>query len=122
MWLSRKINKKGNTPTAEKGEVTLSSPKNWEAFATQKLRNITGYSPYGFCSLAPAGTEVLLLPVSGSAAALGTKANINGLAAGEVKIYSKGGASIELKNDGTIVLNGTVKIDGKGHITGWQAN
>ena len=122
MWLSRKLNKSGSVPSAEKGEVTLSSPENWEVFATQKVRNIICYSPYGFCSLSPAGEEVLLLPASGTTAALGTKSNPNGLEAGEVKVFSKGGASIELKNDGTIVLNGTVKIDRRGHITGWQAN
>lgn len=105
-------------PRAERGEVTLSSEENWEAAASQKVRNVSAYFPYGYVSLAPVGEEVLLIPAADGVAAIGVKAGSGGLSAGEIRISSKGGASIELKNDGSIILNKTVIIDSEGGISG----
>lgn len=120
MWLSRIINKTERPPLAETGEVTLSSAENWEADASQRMRNINSYAPYGYSYKAPVGEEIFVLSAEGGFASLGTKASSQGLEAGEVKICSKGGASIELKNDGSIVLNGCVTVSRGGQITGWR--
>lgn len=122
MWISRILSENKAEPLPETGEVTLSSPDNWEADASKKERNINSFSPYGYAAVAPVGEEVLLLPVSNGTAALGTKTNAEGLAAGEILIRSKGGATIELKNDGTIVLNKTVIIDSEGGISPWHTS
>ncbi|MCR5206856.1 MAG: hypothetical protein K6C14_00075 [Eubacterium sp.] len=116
MWLSRKMNKSATQPFAEKGEVTLASRNNWEADASKNVRNISCYLPYGFTSIAPVGEEVLILEASDGSVALGVKAPVGTLNAGEIKISSSGGACIELKNDGSVIINKTLKIDRQGRI------
>lgn len=116
MWLSEKINKSGAQKSAERGEVTLSSRGNWEAEASGRVRNIGAYLPYGYSSLPPAGAEVLLLPLSDSTVSLGVRAENTGLSAGEIRIRSLGGAYIELKNDGTVIINGAFGINREGAV------
>ena len=113
MWLSKALQKREMAPRAEKGEVTLSSAENWEATATQSVRNIARYLPYGYEALPPQGEEVLLLPVSDGTAALGVRAK-GGTEAGEIALRSAGGASIVLKNDGTVIINHHFIIDREG--------
>lgn len=122
MWISRILTENKAETLPETGEVTLSSADNWEADASKKERNINSYAPYGYSAVAPVGEEVLLLPVSNGTAALGTKMKSEGLSSGEIVIRSKGGASIQLKNDGTIILNNTVIIDSEGGISPWHTN
>ena len=64
----------------------------------------------------------MLLPVSDGVAVLGTRNNTAGLETGEVRIRSKGGAQIILKNDGSILFNGRVKIDREGRVSGWRTD
>ena len=120
MRLSRILGESKTVQRAEKGEVTLSSDENWEVNASRAERNIKAYLPYGYSAAAPVGTEVLLLPAADSTVALGARCVTEGLEAGEIKICSKGGASVLLKNDGTIVLNNRLVIDEGGNIHNGQ--
>jgi phage gp45-like len=115
MWLSKMMSKSSLSDKAEKGRITLSQPDNVEAESTVTARNINTYTPYGFTSLAPIGEEVILIPSSDGQVAVGTKNDSSDLQSGEVKIASKGGACIILKNDGSVIIN-SMKIDKNGVI------
>lgn len=114
MWMSKNIAKVASNDMPEKGVVTLSD-REIEAGSTVTRRNIDAYSPYGYSAIPPVNNEVMLLPSNDGVVMLGTLMNTDNLESGEVKISSLGGATIILKNDGTISLNGLI-ISKKGVI------
>ena len=93
----------------------MNSDGNIEAASTVNSRNTASFSPYGYSCAIPVGEEVILIPSNDGQVLLGTKSDSAGLAAGEVKITSAGGAGITLKNDGRVIINGRVflKKDGE---------
>lgn len=107
MWISKKIADSSATRLAEKGKVTLSS-NEFEVSSTISQRSMESFAPYGYNSKAPIGEEVMLLPSVDGQAVIGSLCNNDTLESGEIKITSKGGAYILLKNDGTIELNSVV--------------
>ena len=65
--------------------------------------------PYGFKSVPKKGEKAVFMPAGDALYALGIIDNGNSqLNEGEVGLYSSGGASIILKNDGSVVINGRV--------------
>ncbi len=107
MWLSKNISSKQRSQTAEKGKVTLSS-NQLEAGSTLINRGVESYAPYGYQSNPPVGENVMLIPSDNGQAVIGTLCRTGDIKTGEIRLCSKGGASIVLKNDGSIVLNGLV--------------
>jgi len=60
------------------------------------------------------GDSVLLMPVEGNDTCLGVLSTTAGLAPGELRLTSSGGASITLRSNGEIDLNGaTITRDGR---------
>ena len=114
MWMSKKIASPSKNDVAEKGKVTLSDSQ-LEAGATVTRRNIDCYAPYGYQSVPPVNEEVIMLPSNDGSVMLGTLNKCTDVESGEVKIVSKGGGYIILKNNGVIILNGLV-FDGRGEI------
>lgn len=114
MWISKRLRSAMQEPKAERGSVTLSDQNEIEAGGTISTRNMDAYLPYGYNSTPPVGEEVMLLPSTDGQVLIGTK-NYTKCESGEIVILSQGGARIELKNDGTIVLNSLV-IDRNGVI------
>ena len=89
MWLMNYITKNSITaPKAERG------------------RGIKCCVPYGFASVVPVGESAVVLPLANGEVSLGVLAKNVGLDEGEVMLSSKGGASIVLKNDGRVLING----------------
>lgn len=115
MWLSKIISKGNDYQKAEKGIVTISGKNQMEIGASASSREVKNYAPYGYNSVPPVGQEVLLMPSSDGQVVLGSKSRLQALESGEIKISSQGGASIILKNDGTVVIN-TMVIDRNGVI------
>lgn len=107
MWLSKKIKSSSNDDRVESGSITLSG-SNIEAESSVNVRSVSGYSPYGYSYVPPVGEEAVLIPSADGRAMLGTRLNAIGLEEGEIKISSKGGATIVLKNDGTVVINSLI--------------
>ena len=64
----------------------------------------------------PAGEDVMLLPAADCLLAFGTTEQTAAPEPGEIVITSRGGASIALKNDGTVVINRRLMIDKEGNI------
>jgi len=116
MWLSRKMTENETPQKTEQGKITLSGNGILEAEASNSSRNIKLCLPYGYAAGVPSGAEVMLLPIADCLLALGTDAAGKRPAPGEVCITSDGGASIALKNDGTVVINGCLTIDKEGNL------
>lgn len=62
--------------------------------------------PYGMAYSIPKGEKTITIPIGNTAACLGVLKQNENLEAGEVMLYSAGGASIVLKNDGSVLING----------------
>ena len=114
MWISRKLAESGGSERAERGFVSMSSQGRLEAGSSVNSRDIESFAPYGYSANIPVGEEVILVPSSAGQVALGTKAAPRDIETGEIKIVSAGGASIHLKNDGSVVINGSFVIDSEG--------
>lgn len=67
-------------------------------------------TPYGFMSVAEAGRQAVMLDgyCAGVAAAPDGE-----MQAGETRLYSAGGAEIRLGNDGQVVINGELVVNGQ---------
>lgn len=57
-------------------------------------------------SIAPTGEKAVVLPLDDGEVGLGVIKDSISLEEGEVMLYSKGGASITLKNNGKVFVNG----------------
>lgn len=68
--------------------------------------NISVLSPYGIVAVPPKGTKAVVLPTGDTAVCLGTPQLVKDLKEGEVMLFSSGGASIILKNNGKVLING----------------
>lgn len=117
MWMSKNIfrKKQGENEKAEKGCVTMSTDE-LEAGSTVINRGIESYAPYGYQCSMPVGEDVMIIPSDNGQAVIGALSKPSRqLSLGEIKISSKGGACIILRNDGSIELNSLV-IDRNGVI------
>lgn len=114
MWLSKKINKKEQS-FAETAVITSAKAGKTEATSSLCAKDISSYAPYGYSYAVPFGEEILMINGKNGGAGAGTKMNgADTLENGEILIKSLGGASLYLKNDGSIVVNDciTVRKDG----------
>ncbi len=116
MWLSQQLTPNEQMRQAERGTVTLNTADGLETEGTASTRHMALYAPYGYRAAVPVGEEVLLLPLADGIAAAGTRVCTDGLQAGEVALTSAGGASLLLKNDGTVVINGALVINKEGQL------
>lgn len=63
--------------------------------------------PYGIAYVVPIGEETFMLPVGNTAVSIGViQKPCTDIQAGELMLYSQGGASVILKNDGRVLING----------------
>ena len=116
MWISKRLSERRSPAVSESGQITMTSNNRYEAASTVNARNIVAYQPYGYQACLPTGEETLLIPSADGLSAIGVKAKETALEAGEIMISSKGGASILLKNDGSVVINHTLVINREGEI------
>lgn len=109
MWLSkRNMRYTSYSQANEIGTVTLSRAEGMDAGGAAQTKDISVYSPYGYSFLAPKGEEMLLVSSALGTVGSGTRMKRDGLLPGEIAITSLGGARIELKNNGDVVINGYV--------------
>ena len=95
-------------------QVTFSESAGFGAMGESEKRNIPVFAPRGMSYRPCEGDNLLLLPVEGAYVCLGVLCAEE--EAGEVSIASSGGARIELKNTGEIILNHGVRITKDGHL------
>lgn len=92
--------------TPEKGSVKGSIGGKVQVDSSSDFGQINVVSPYGIAYVPPVGEQSVVMNADGESFCLGTVAPTKNLEAGEIMLYSAGGASIELKNDGNVYING----------------
>lgn len=115
MWLLKTINTMSkNGRNADIGAIVNTSGESLRVQGCQQYRGIPIAAPYGIAYNPPQGEESVIVPLESSGICLGVKSKNSALAEGEIMIYSSGGASITLKNDGSISINAeSVSINGR---------
>ena len=107
MWLMNYItNSSHSAPKAVRGELNVSEGSGTAVTASGEHKQLELCFPYGLVSVPPAGERAVVLPLEDGEAGLGVLSSGEGLEEGEVMLYSKGGASVVLKNDGRVIING----------------
>ena len=116
MWLSRRIVQE--TPELEPATLgTVSIGGEDAAVVTDgEKRNARVISPGGYC-WQPSEADSVLVIKGNELYVPGMLQSGKALAPGEVMIYSRG-ASIRLRNNGTIEIDGRVEITGEAFING----
>lgn len=107
MWLMNYITRNSITaPSAVRGSVTNSSEGELSVVSSGEHSEVRLCMPYGIASMPPSGEKAVVLPLDGTEVSLGVMADTSGLEDGEIRLCSRGGASIVLKNDGRVLING----------------
>ncbi len=107
MWIPQMIKDSQNRRSAGTGKVTYSGADKVTVSSYEEYDSISRAVPYGIAYVPPKGSKVVLVPLGDAAVCVGVESqDTEDLSAGEVMLYSAGGASILLKNDGTVVING----------------
>lgn len=108
MWISRYVT--GNSfskddPTL--GEVRSAAAQKVSVSSTADYRSLPVLAPYGIAYVPVLGQSSLVLPTASGEVCLGVLSGPQAeLSEGELMLYSSGGASIVLKNDGRVLING----------------
>ena len=104
MWLMNYITQNSlAAPSAVKGDV---SGRCSRVTASGEYAERKSCAPYGIVSVPPEGECAVVLPLSYGEVNLGVLSRAPELEEGELMLFSKGGASIVLKNSGAVLING----------------
>ena len=107
MWLMSYMTKNSITPpNAVKGDVQGNDGSSVRSSGEHK--NLPICAPYGVFSIPPSGERAVVLPLDAGEVSVGVISSADNLSEGEIMLRSSGGASIVLKNDGTVLINGRV--------------
>lgn len=107
MWLMSYITKNSlPSPNAVKGSVNKNDSNGTAITSSGEHKNLKQCLPYGLVSVAPTGQRAVVLPLDDGEVGLGVIAESTELEEGELMLYSKGGASVVLKNSGKVLING----------------
>ncbi len=109
MWISNKIanGHNENKAVVMEGEITESIGNRVYIQNEEEHRNINIMAPYGIVCVPPVGEEALIVSFGESALCTGViMPEKEQLEPGELMLSSVGGASIVLKNDGRVLING----------------
>lgn len=107
MWLTEYMTKNSmSTKNAVRGNVSSAKNNKLSVESSCEHKQIRTCVPYGMASVPPVGESAVVLPLEDGELSLGIIAKSHNLAEGEVMLFSKGGASVVLKNDGRVLING----------------
>lgn len=108
MWLTSFMAKNiGDKKMAPAGEITGVSGNRVEVNSSSRHSNVPVVTPYGFISIPPVSSQAVVITSAAGDVCAGVMNQITqNLEPGEVMIRSAGGASILLKNDGRVLING----------------
>ena len=121
MWISKKLaekNTQAQSNNTEIGNLSIATNDIVAAISSCEKRGIAFYAPPGVEFLPTEGQKVLLISCGNQTGCVGVEMKKSStLKAGEIRLFSQGGANILLKNDGSIVLNNALTISKNGDIT-----
>lgn len=109
MWLSER--KTGSEKFAGTGKITISG-ENAAVMAESEKRNTILCAPGGYFWKPDDNEDVVVFETADGTVIAGCCVPLCDLQPGEVTVFSKSGASITLKNDGDIYVNGNLHISG----------
>ncbi|MGN0503939.1 MAG: hypothetical protein ACI4HJ_02705 [Ruminococcus sp.] len=113
MWITRYMNESsGDRKAASLGSVTSNVGTGVEVNASASFRNLPLVTPFGVEYVPPLGESALVTEAESRRVCMGVlKSAPKNLLPGELRICSQGGASLTLKNDGRILLEGRLYIN-----------
>ena len=107
MWLINYVTKNSITnPQAETGNIKGAEDGTVQVNASSDFKQLPIVAPYGIAYVPTSGSISVVMPVYGGELCMGVVAPQEKLESGELMLYSAGGASITLKNDGNVYING----------------
>ena len=99
-------------PQAQEGgviaQVSYADSSGFGVVGASEIRGALTFAPRGLAYMPCVGDNLLLLPVEGADTCVGALTSSAGLQPGELHLFSGGGASILLAQNGDIHLNGVV--------------
>ena len=109
MWISDIItNNSKERPAPEKGMVNMNADGTVQIHASSDFGRAVLAAPYGIVYSPPGGESSVVMNAGGESVCLGMICPKNDLQPGELRLFSAGGATLELKNDGKVYINGRV--------------
>ncbi|MBR1534997.1 MAG: phage baseplate assembly protein [Ruminococcus sp.] len=107
MWISRYVTENSFAKdSASVGVVRAAAGDKVAVSATNEHLSLPVVLPYGIAYAPPVGSRSVVLPSEAGNLCLGVLGEKqNDLQPGELMLYSAGGASIVLKNDGRVLIN-----------------
>ena len=90
------------------GRVSHSASGGFGVVGASRISSALVFAPRGISYLPAVGDNVLLMPVEGSDTCIGVLSTTSGLSPGELRLTSSGGATITLRSNGEIDLNGAI--------------
>lgn len=107
MWLTNYVTKNSfSKEDASLGSVTNSSNETLSVGATNDRFNLECVAPCGIAYVPRVGEKCVVLPTDDKDVCLGVISERKDLEPGELMLFSSGGASIVLKNNGKVLING----------------
>lgn len=109
MWISNKIasGEKSKERKASSADVTMVDGGNIVVQNSNEYRDVKIVSPRGIAYMPTQGDKTVIIPVGEENVCIGAVNESTELEAGELMLYSFGGAKIVLKNNGEVVINDT---------------
>lgn len=100
---------KNTTSSPVAAPITQAGSGYIHASGEDEFHHIPLCAPYGIYSIPSENAQALIIPMDNAAVCAGVLSPFNGdfeLEPGELRLYSGGGASIVLKNNGDVIING----------------
>ncbi len=109
MWLTDYVTKNSlSKADPSMGNITLSDVGTVAVDAAFEHRDVPIVAPFGIAYNPPQNEKSVVLPIENTSACIGVVSKNKDLKPGEIMLFSSGGASIVLKNNGDVVINGKV--------------
>lgn len=111
MWLNKRLKKENTDMSVHSASVLGASENGLHINGRSQSTNTAQLMPFGVFSVPPNGQNAVVADIASRKLCLGVEGSPPegvSLEAGEVLLYSLGGAYIHLKNNGTVVIKGTV--------------
>ena len=112
MWLGKQVAGTSGGYAPFSGQM-LDLGGTFAVTGAAEYRAPTVTAPWGICYRPPAGTQAVLIPAQNGVVYLGVRMEaekLTGLQEGELLLYSSGGASVRLTNDGRVLINGRAPL------------
>lgn len=108
MWITQFMAKNiKENPAVTAGSVTNSYGSQMEVEASSKHRDVPVVAPYGVVCVPPAGEQAVMVHTPLGDACVGVvHSEEYSLEPGEIMLRSLGGATLILRNDGKVYVNG----------------